>query len=285
MRETGAPLPSGPIVIVRQIEKHEWTLRFPRINEEVDDRLEEGIDWIDADPERAAAIFVELIERLPEHADARHHLALALEKLGKNEEALQIRREAWTTALKFFPPHFSMRRDRLEWGWATNRPLLRLYRSLGLQLLEKKQTEEALEVFEDLLALNPNDNQGARALVVDCHFALKAPEGVLSVCRQFRQDCLPELVYGRPLALFQLGRAREARRALDKAIDALPRIAVELLKARHPKPKDVDERRVSLGGWDAAYVYWQEHGVYWKKTPGALEFLRQAAARIPSEKL
>ena len=40
-----------------------------------------------------------------------------------------------------------------------------------------------LEVFENLLALSPNDDLGARALVVGCHFELTEPERVRSVCR------------------------------------------------------------------------------------------------------
>ena len=36
--------------------------------------------------------------------------------------------------------------------------------------------------------MGPNDNPGRGALVVDCHFELKEPEGVLSVCRQYKPD-------------------------------------------------------------------------------------------------
>ena len=53
------------------------------------DRLEEGIDWIDADPERDATIFMGLIGEYPEHMDAYHHLALTLEQMGKDGEAFQ----------------------------------------------------------------------------------------------------------------------------------------------------------------------------------------------------
>jgi hypothetical protein len=55
MRKPGKPSSSGAIIILRQMENHEWLFTLPRITEEVDDRLEEGIDWIDADPERAAS--------------------------------------------------------------------------------------------------------------------------------------------------------------------------------------------------------------------------------------
>ncbi len=250
-------------------------MTLPRITEEVHDRLEEGVNWIDADPKHAASIFKELVEDYPEHMDAYHHLALALEKMGRKEEAFETCKLALNTALKFFPEHFSMERDRLQWGFAENRPFLRLYHSFGLQLLERGQTEDALEAFQNILTMNPNDNQGARALVVGCHFELKQPEGVLSVCRQFPDDEMEHLVYGKALALFQLGNVQQAEDALDNAMSCYPLIAAELLKTKHRKPKGMDEKRVTLGGLDQAYAYWQDHGNYWKETPGAIDFLHK----------
>lgn len=275
MRRIPKPSPSGAIIILRQMEKHEWLFTLPRITEAVDDRLEEGIEWIDADPERAATIFMRLIDEYPEHMDAYHHLALTQEKMGRKEEAFQTWKLAVGTALKFFPEHFSMKHDRLEWGFVENRPFLRLYHSYGLQLLEQEETDDALEVFENLLGLSPNDNLGARALVVGCHFELKEPSGVLSVCRQFPNDAMEHLVYGKALALFQLGNAKQAETALKIAIKCYPLIANELSNPKHRKPKRMDDKRVTLGGLDQAYVYWQDHGKYWKETPGAIEFLRR----------
>ena len=281
MRKPAKPSSSAAIIILRQMEKHEWLFTLPRITEEVDDRLEEGIDWIDADPKYAASIFMTLIDEYPEHMDAYHHLALSLERMGKKEDAFVTWKLAIDTALKFFPAHFSMDQDRLEWGFIQNRPFLRLYHSYGLQLLKRDRVEEALQVFENLLALSPNDNLGARALVVGCHFALDEPDGVLSVCRQYPQDGMEHLVYGKALALFQLGKVKDAGIALGVAIRCYPLIVAELLKTKHRKPKGTNEGHITLGGPDQAYVYWQDHGQYWKETPGAIDFLRK---RTSSEK-
>jgi len=279
MRKLGKSSSSGAIIILRQMEKHEWIFKFPRITEKVDDLLEEGIDWIDADPKRAASIFMNLVDEYPEHMDAYHHLALTLEQMGKKEEAFATWKLAIDTALKLFPAHFSMEQDRLQWGFIENRPFLRLYHSFGLQLMKRGETETALEVFEHLVALSPNDNLGARALVVGCRFELKEPEGVLSVCRQFSDDAMEQLVYGKALALFQLGKVKEAREALDIATKCYPLIAGELLKTKHRRPNSVDDQRITLGGPDQAYVYWQDQGSYWTGTPGAIEFLRQHGSR------
>lgn len=88
---------------------------------------------------------------------------------------------------------------------------------------------------------------------------------------------MEHVVYGKALALFQLGKVKQAEKALDIAIKSYPLIAAELLKTRHTRPKSIFAHRVTLGGPDQAYVYGQDHGKYWKDTPGAIDFLRERA--------
>ena len=55
----------------------------------------------------------------------------------------------------------------LPWGWTNNRPYLRSLHGYGLSLWRMSKREEAERVFERLLWLNPNDNQGARFVLQD----------------------------------------------------------------------------------------------------------------------
>jgi hypothetical protein len=57
------------------------------------------------------------------------------------------------------PPNFA---GVLVWGHIYNRPFLRCLHGYGLCLWRLGKLGEAQEVFERLLSLNPNDNQGAR---------------------------------------------------------------------------------------------------------------------------
>ena len=50
----------------------------------------------------------------------------------------------------------------LPWGWIDNRPFLRCMHGYALCLWRLKRFQEAAEVFERMLWLNPSDNQGAR---------------------------------------------------------------------------------------------------------------------------
>ena len=62
------------------------------------------------------------------------------------------------------PPGFD---GVLVWGQIYNRPFLRCLHGYGLCLWRLGEPEEALCVFERILALNPNDNQGVRSCWFD----------------------------------------------------------------------------------------------------------------------
>ena len=273
-----------PIILLREVEPGEWCMEMPRITVEVDERLDEGIDLMEAgDFNRAIAVFARLINELPEQLDAYHHLALTLQYAGRSREAADVWRCAVELALKFFPERFDFTRHQLPWLEINNRPFLRAYHGLGLCLLDEGEVEAALDIFERLVSLNPNDNQGARALVVGCRFALRQPEEVLKVCQQYPEDGMEQLVYGRPLALFQLGRLNPATKALKEAIRLLPLIAKELVKKHHRRPRGVDPRYVSMGGADQAYDYWKDQGKHWQNTPGALDWLKDCLKDEPKQ--
>lgn len=271
-----------PTILLREVEPGEWWMEMPRITCEVDERLDAGIDLMEAgDFSQAIAVFARLINELPEHLDAYHHLALTLQYAGRSRAAVDIWRCAVELAMQFFPERFDFSRHRLAWLELGNRPFLRAYHGLGLCLLDEGKVEPALEIFERLMSLNPNDNQGARALVVGCRFTLHQPEGVLKVCRQYPQDGMEQLVYGRPLALFQLGRIKPATQALKQAVQLLPLIAKELVKKSHRRPKGADPRYVTMGGADQAYGYWQDHEKHWRATPGALDWVKSCMKDQP----
>ena len=55
----------------------------------------------------------------------------------------------------------------LEWGHVDNRPFLRCMHGYGLCLWRLGRNEDAMEVFNRMLRMNPSDNQGVRFLIQD----------------------------------------------------------------------------------------------------------------------
>lgn len=254
--------------------KNEWTFEYSRLDDRVYDMFRGALnDFETGKLAKAEKNLRLLLEGYPEFIDAYQHLAILLDGTRRHNEA----RRLWEVAAKIgqdaFPPAFKRGRHRLPWGILENRPFLRVSHSWGLQLLEDGKPEEALSVFKDMLAMNPNDNQGIRALAINCHFRLRQPEQVLAVCKRYPHDTVEDVLYGRPLALLQLGRERDARSALLEAIRILPLVGKELVKKTHRPPKGPSLDYVTHGGADQAYYYWINNGKYWENTEGALELL------------
>lgn len=271
--------PEGAIGVA-QVGEKEWMFEYPRLNWEVLEEFHDAIEhWRMGDVAFAEEVYRQMIDDYPEFIDAHHHLALLLSQTGRGEEAFRIWQDVVAMGLDCLPKEFEMGRDLLFWSILENRPFLRAYHSLGLEYLERDEIEKALEIFSNILATNPGDNQGVRALVIDCDFRLNRPRDVLAVCEQYPDDGMEQVVYGRALALYQLGQRVKAEEALSEAMEFLPLVAQELVKGRHRKPKDLHPGYVTHGGADQAYYYWIEQGPHWKNTPGALEFVRECLNR------
>ena len=267
--------PPGSILLTQR-EEHEWTFEYPRLSADAHDRLDHAIDAMGGgNVVSAESDLRQLLAQFPEFIDAGHHLAMLLLETGRNTEAFTAWQRAVDIAVGCFPRTFAAGRDALPWYDIDNRPFLRAYHGYGLQLRQQGFMGLALKVFGEILALNPNDNQGVRALVIDGCFHLGRPEDVLDVCKEFDGDSMAETIYGKVLALLQLKSAEEATSALREAIGALPLVAKELTKQRHRRPKSEWPGCVSHEGPDQAYEYWKAQGEHWANTPDAIAFVAQ----------
>ena len=273
-KDSQRKIPEG-VLFLDQVYEHEWTFKFPRLTYEVTERFHELIElWEEEDIERAERGYRRLIRDYPEFIDVYHHLAMLLDETEHYAEASQLWQQAVQLGLSVFPKSFFIGRDLLPWHFLDNRPFLRAYHGLGFDLFEWGEVETALSIFTNILALNPNDNQGIRGLAVRCYFHLKRPWEVLEISRQFPHDIMADLIYGRALALYQQGQQANAESALSYAIDSRPLVAKELTKDRHRRPSKFYSDCITIGGADEAYHYWLDYGKYWRKTPGAIDFVR-----------
>jgi len=278
---TSTPHMTGAVLVLDNGD-HQWSFDYRRIDWDTLEVFHGAINlWHAGDISGAEKQYRQLISDYPEFIDVHHHLALLLEETGREEEAFEIWQKIVAFGLSCFPADFSVEQDVLLWGMIENRPFLRAYQALGLALLDRGRVEEALAIFSNILKMNPNDNQGVRALAIGCHLQLGHPAEVLKICDCFDNDLMEHVLFGRVLALYQLGQMADAELALRFAIRCLPLVAKELTKSRHRRPKDLNPGYVTHGGTDQAYYYWTEHGRYWKKTPGAIEFVRDWLQKHP----
>jgi tetratricopeptide (TPR) repeat protein len=264
-----------------RVAPHEWEFVFPNAYNDLMDEFHSGCEsYEEGNLDEAEKVFKMVLAQMPDHLDAIHHLALVLSERDLYDQARDLWEQAVRIGRKAVPQDFELGKDRLEWGWLENRPFLRCLHGLALARYDEGEVEEALRLFQELLSLNPNDNQGVRAMAEEALFKLGRLEDALEITEQYREDVMPETLYGRALALFKLGRRREASVALKQAIRYLPLVRKELLKTGHRLPRTARPDMVSVGGADEAYYYWQHWGQFWEEDPEALEWLRGITRQI-----
>lgn len=161
----------------------------------------------------------------------------------------------------------------LPWPSLGNRPALRLIAQRIRDDNAMPPSAQTVERMQWMLALNPIDNHGFRDDLLQTYLHHRQYEQALSLAARYPDDAQAGVTFGRVLALFALGRLKEASAALAEAHGYLPRIAPMLLAARPRKPK-FDDGFVSYGGPDQAWIYRQDCRALWEAVPGALDWLR-----------
>jgi tetratricopeptide (TPR) repeat protein len=263
-----------------RVAPHEWEFVFPDAYNDLMDEFHSGCEsYEEGNLDQAEKVFKMVLAQMPDHLDAIHHLALVLSERDLYDQARDLWEQAVRIGRKAVTQDFEPGKDRLEWGWLENRPFLRCLHGLALARYKEGQIEEALRLFQELLSLNANDNQGVRAMTQEALFELGRLEDALKLAEQYPNDVMPETLYGRALALFKLGRKREATVALKEAVKYLPLVRKELLETKHHPPRRSRPDMVTRGGADEAYYYWEHWGQFWGKDPEALEWLRGITRR------
>lgn len=181
---------------------------------------------------------------------------------------------AWalvTSALPPADPHC------LPWARAHNRPVLRLLFRRYLCQVEEGQLKAAAGTLETLIRLNPQDDHGVRAELMNHYLRTGQDQQALALARRFPDDRLADLAYGEVLALYRLGEQERARAALGTAVTRLPRIPRYLTRKRikRPCPSPLGP---APGGEDQAWMYREAMRDVWAAEPGILRWLKQVTA-------
>jgi len=265
------------MIKVKEVGKHEWRFVYPPQYYELMDKFHKGIElWETGRIRSAKKVYKEVIEEFPDFIDAYHHLGLVYEEEEKDRLAFENWLKGYQIGKQAFPPDFIPGRDLLRWAFLENRPFLRCTHALGLCFFDGGNLAKGIELFEFIISVNPNDNQGIRILLVDGYLKTGNYMAVLDICDRYKGEFAVEFTYGKPYALFKMGDKEKATLLLKKAIRKSPKVARELLKKRHTPPKTLFPDRYIVGGEDEAYYYWERNGILWDD-PEMKEWLTQVA--------
>lgn len=161
--------------------------------------------------------------------------------------------------LRSIPENFA---GRLPWNRLKNRPFLRAAHGYALALEQARRHLEAAEVFEQILSLNPGDNQGIRYLLPSLYLDARAPQKARDSLERHGADGMN--LYTRCLLEVQDGHLWEAMRWLCRGVSYNPHIPKLVLAEQKELPSHAS-RGVSMGSPHEAAEYLQQHNAWWRK--------------------
>ncbi len=168
--------------------------------------------------------------------------------------------------------------DGTVWTRFGNRPYLRAIAALGLHFKAQGDATTAERCFQQMMDLNPGDNQGARYFLAPLLAARGDTAAFEALERAFRGDVESGWPYDRALLRFKTheGPSADAEDALTEGFALNGRIPLFLLGLA-PLPERIPSA-VEAGSFDEAIVYAFRAGDEWRGVPGALDWLRERAA-------
>jgi tetratricopeptide (TPR) repeat protein len=157
------------------------------------------------------------------------------------------------------------------WGLHETRPYMRCMFGYAMTVYELDEKQAALNLFREMLELNPNDNQGARDYAMLYSLDLSQLDVFEEIQKEYPDDARAFAAYNKTLCLFKKeGDTPAAREMLQQARMKNGHVLALLLSN---KPLRSPETGYVLGQKSEAEVYASMARDIWQRTPGAKAWL------------
>jgi len=108
------------------------------------------------------------------------------------------------------------------WGLLETRPFMRAMAQLGQGYMQlgKEGYGKAINIFEEMLALNPNDNQGIRDILLGCYLATKRYEQAGDLLKRYKNDTMAIFMWSRVLHDYITKGPKRAEKTFKLAMES-----------------------------------------------------------------
>ena len=190
-------------------------------------------------------------------------------------DAIQFYRQAVAVGEQVVSPEHFAKNTGHFWGIVETRPYMRALQSLASALWAYGEAVEAIGLYQRMLELNPNDNQGIRYPLMNALIMLRRHEDALGLLGDFDDD-MTHWAYSRALLLFRMeGRSKAAREAIRDALNANELVADMLLGFEEMLDPDDMPDLMQFGEESEATAYVASCFPLWTATPGAQYWLQE----------
>ena len=168
------------------------------------------------------------------------------------------------------------------WGLLDTRPYMRALEHLAGLLSAEGLNLDAIHIYERMLVLNPNDNQGVRDPLLGVYLSIDDLAGAARLLKKFKVDVLANFAWGRVLERVLAGDFVGAKTALEKARKANP--FVELYLTAQRPIAEIEPDMYSIGSEEEAVLCMNWVGRAWAMHKEAVFWLldQQSANRGPA---
>ena len=213
-------------------------------------------------------------------ADAYVTLA---EEAAEPERARELFEQAVAAGERALGPKIFEEEGGNFWGMVQTRPYMRARLGLAQCLDELGRIDEAIGHYQELLRLNPNDNQGVRDILLPTLLAEGRDADAGTLLQQFADDVSATWKYGWALWTFRReGDSQPARDRLREAVRANHHV-VRYLTGKAEIPVMLPEA-YAFGSVEEAILCADDLGDLWQATPGADRWLGVAKPKSKPKK-
>jgi tetratricopeptide (TPR) repeat protein len=231
------------------------------------------------DEQRRVRLAKHALEICPDCADA---YVLLAEHATSRKEALRLYEHGVAAGERALGAEAFERDAGHFWGLLETRPYLRARLGLAHSLWTAGRRAEAVRHLQDMLRLNPHDNQGVRYTLAGFLLFLDRDDDLARLLQHYPDEGTAAWAYTKALLAFRRhGDTPEARQLLQEAKKTNKHVPAYLLGEKFPpsqqpgsySPGDESEALNYLGTFLAA----------WKSTPGAVAWLRENVKKAKKE--
>lgn len=233
--------------------------------------------WEEGNPARRINLAHEALSISPDCADA--YVLLAEEEADTVQRALELFQNGVNAGQRALGKDYFEENAGHFWGLLETRPFMRAMEGKASCLWRIGRREESLEIYHEMLHLNPSDNQGIRYLLTDLLLTMNRDDDVVKLLRQYKDDASAVWLYTRALLDFRKeGASSKANRSLQAALEFNPHV-LPYLSGKKRIPKRLPDY-IGFGDENEASVYASNHLNYWRQTAGALDWLQGQAEAL-----
>ncbi len=231
----------------------------------------------EASGRRRVQLARQALEVSPDCADA--YVLLAEETARTPQDALAFYQKGVEAGQRVLGPEFFEENVGHFWGIVETRPYMRARLGLAFTLWKTRERDAAIEQAQDMLRLNPGDNQGVRYPLMLWLLETERDEDLAALFEEYNDDAMADGLYPQVLFAFrQHGDSDQTRALLRDAMEWNRHVPDYLLSRR--RPPRLTHAHVTLGGEDEAASHVMAALPLWRKTPGALEWLSERVQEL-----